>query len=204
MRLASYALAGIAIGAVAALTAPAFGLFRADPHQPALVSGKVRQLVSLGMQDGNVASVWTAPTTDGGVCILFRLAPASSAATPPDLGTSGSDCVIGPARAPQPAPFQTSLNWIASDTRSEFRLIFYGHVSASSRIGRVELSSRAGAVELPFGKGYFLGQLPSVSSAGELPSEGAPYVLHGYGSDGRLVASLDLAHIVAMSSPPQR
>jgi hypothetical protein len=204
MRLARYALAGIAIGAVAALTAPALGLFRADPHQPALVSDEVHQLVSLKTQDGKTASLWSAPTTDGGVCTLFHLAPASSAATPPGLGNSGSDCTIGPSRAPQPAPFQTSLNWLASDTGSGFRLIFYGHVSAASRISRVELSSGAGTFELPFAKGYFLGELPSVASAGDLPMKDAPYVLHGYGSDGRLLASLDLAHVVAMSSPPQR
>ena len=81
-------------------------------------------------------------------------------------------------------------------------MIVYGHVSAASRISRVDLSSGSGTKTLPFARGYFLTELPDVPSAGALPSADAPFVLDGYGTDGRLVASLDLAHVVAMSSPP--
>lgn len=198
-----YVLAGVAVGALAAVASPALGLLSASSHQPTLVSDEVQQLLSLELQNGRVASLWQAPTADGGVCTLRHVAPASSAATPPSLGTSGSDCIAGPSRAPQPAPFQTSLSWTRSDSGSGYGLTLYGHVSAASRISRVNLSYGTGEQTLAFAKGYFLVALPDVHAAGELPRENAPYVLEGYGSDGRLIASLDLAHVVAMSSPPQ-
>jgi hypothetical protein len=203
MRRTRYALAGIAIGAVAAVASPALGLFGANGHEPALVADKVQHLVSLELRNGKTASLWQGPTADGGVCTLFHVAPASSAATPPTLGTAGYDCIAGPARAPQPAPFQTALDWTRSDTGSGYGLIVYGHVSVASRISRVDLSVDGSVQRLPFAKGYFLVELPDVPAAGDLPNDG-PYVLKGYGSDGRLVASLDLAHVVEMASPPKR
>lgn len=196
-------VAGIAIGAVAAAVSPALGVFRTSPQQPALVAGQVQHLLSVELENGKTASLWQGPTSDGGVCTLFHVAPASAAATPPTLATAGADCVAGPARAPQPAPFQTSLDWTRSDTGSGYGLIVYGHVSAASRIGRVDLSAGGTVRRLPLARGYFLVELPDVPAAGDLPGDG-PYVLEGYGGDGRLVASLDLAHAVAMASPPQR
>ena len=200
-RLAKYALAGVAIGAVAAVASPAVGLFGRSGHQPTL-AGKAQQLVALTAPNGKAVSLWQAPTTDGGVCVLLHVGQASAAA-PPGLADSGSDCISGPSRLPQPAPFQTALNWGRPGDGSAYTLIVYGHVSAASRISRVDLSSGSGTQALPFAKGYFLTELPDVPSAGALPAQDAPYVLKGYDNDGSLIASLDLAHVVAMSSPSQ-
>lgn len=201
-RVAKYALGGIAIGVVAAVASPAVGLFRTNGHQPTLAPGKAQQLLALTAQNSQAVSLWQAPTSDGGVCILLHVGQSSSSATA-DLRNSGSDCIGGPSRAPQPTPFQTSLNWLRSGDGSAFNLIVYGHVSAASRISRVDLSSGSGTQALPFARGYFLAELPDVPSAGALPTQDAPYILKGYGNDGDLIASLDLAHVVAMSSPSQ-
>ena len=197
-----YAAVGLAGVVTVLLAAPALGngritIFGHGPNGAEIELGQLRQVVATPTSNGKQAALWVGPTTDGGRCAVLRVA-ADAATSPPDtIRNNGGWCEGAPLR-PQSAPIATTVNWLSRGDGG-FDLVLAGRVSPS--IARVALQSASGAMPLPLGGGYFVGQLPASAAAGELPTDGAPYVVVGYDRAGAKVASVDLAQLLASSSP---
>jgi hypothetical protein len=170
-----------------------FDRLRSDPRVPGIVGARVQELLSLPTPAGEV-SLWIGPTQAGGRCVYLHIGDRAGpgAASP----NGGSQCDVGPSSR-QRIPINTNLTWYP--VRGSFTLLVDGHVAPDSRIAKIELRSAAGARALPLAKGYFLANI-TVAPQGQLPA-GGPYVLVGFGKDGREVARVDLGRIAQSSSP---
>jgi hypothetical protein len=171
-----------------------FGSRQSDPRLPGIVGERLQELVSSPSPAGE-ASLWIGPTQAGGRCVYLHIGNGAGpeAASP----NGGSQCDVGPSTR-QTIPINTNLTWYPVE--GSFTLLVDGHVAPDSRIAMIELRSATGTRALPLVKGYFLANIP-VAPQGQLPAEGAPYVLVGSGKDGRDVARVDLARIAQSSSP---
>jgi hypothetical protein len=170
-----------------------FGRQGTDARVPGIVGDRVHELLSLPSPAGEVG-LWIGPTQAGGRCVYLHI--GDQAASGPSSANGGSQCDVGPSTR-QTTPINTNLTWYPVE--GSFTLVIDGHVAPDSRIAALELRSAAGARLLPLVKGYFLGDIP-VAPQGQLPAEGAPYVLVGSGKDGREVARVDLRRLAQSPS----
>ena len=141
---------------------------------------------------GTELAVWRAPANDGWVCTFVEAAPLPRELF--GMGGGGGSCV---SRTPPPPTGEPPI-------RSEFSVgpagVFDGQVSRDAGIARMGFRSAAGEVPLAFENGFFIGQLPDGDvHAGVLPS-GGPFVIVGYGVDGKVVASLDVEKTIRRAS----
>jgi hypothetical protein len=197
-----YAVLAAAAALVAVVAAPALGIghrlferLDSDPGLPGIIGKRVQKLVAVQTPAGE-ASLWLAPTQASGRCVFIHIGDAASAAVPTPNG--GSQCDLGPS-SPQTLPISTDLTWYPAGG-GKFTLLLDGHAAASSRITKIVLQSAAATRKLPLRKGYFLTDL-ALAPQGQLPMEGAPYVLVGYDQTGQEVNRVDLARLVGSAGP---
>ena len=169
-----------------------FGREGADARVPGIVGDRVQQLLSVPSPAGEV-SLWIGPTQAGGRCVYLHIGDRAASGPSPN---GGSQCDVGPSTR-QTTPINTNLTWYPVE--GSFTLVIDGRVAPDSRIATLELRSAAGPRVLPLAKGYFLGDIP-VAPQGQLPAEGAPYVLVGSAKDGREVARVDLRKLAQSPS----
>jgi hypothetical protein len=151
-----------------------------------------QRLVAIPSLNGRVIALWEAPNEAGGGCTFLQVAPLGAT---PDASGRG---ICSPTNVPQPATFQTILNWgLGPDMTSP---VVWGHVADGSGVARVELTSASGSTPLAFNGGYFLGRLPSGGTTGHLPP-GGPFAIVGYDSAGGKVAAVDLGTLIHDSTP---
>lgn len=176
----------IALTAVAsALAIPAFGE-RGDRRSPVIDFAKGHRLVSAELRSGKHASLWRAPTAEGGHCVFLELAEDRDAA-PSDTRSGPGHCA--PPAAVQLVPIAAFITWVRAPSVS-FNVLVDGKIASTSGIRRIELQSSTASVPLPVQDGYFVGELAAVTSAGSMPS--GSNLLIGYNSGGREVARVDL------------
>ena len=199
LRLRHVLVAAAVLAAVAA--APAlgfgrglFGFLDSDPRVPGVVGNRVQELVSVPTPAGE-ASLWLGPTEASGRCVFLHIGDTANGAQPTPNG--GSQCDVGPS-APQTIPIATNLTWYPAN--GTFTLLVDGHAAPGARITRVVLSSSVGTRVLTLAKGYFLANV-GTTAQGQLPAEGRPYVLIGYGQDGQEVSRVDLQRLVGNAAP---
>lgn len=196
-----YVLIVAAAAIIVVVATPALGIghrlfhrLDSDPRLPGVVGNQVQKLASIRTPAGE-ASLWIGPTETSGRCVFIHVGNTGSGTVPTPNG--GSQCDLGPG-APQTLPIATNLTWYPAN--SGFTLLLDGHVAAGARITRIVLQSSAEARALPLAKGYFLADLP-VAPQGQLPADGRPYVLLGYGKDGQEVTRVDLQRMTGAAGP---
>jgi hypothetical protein len=193
--------AAAAIGlALTLLALPAFGgsakSQRTRMKMPDVSWALMHRLVSGHTSTGEYASLWQAPTTDGGRCVFLRFAKDPLAV--PRAGYDGGAC--SPAGAAYRDPIAVAVHWLPAAQKG-FQVLLTG-LHAEPEITQLELKSGASSSPLVFERGHFIGELPSVPSAGELPAGSGPYIVVGYDSAGNEVASVNVnAQIAAMAAP---
>src|SRR2546423_1421926 len=90
---------------------------------------------------GGETGVWVGPTTEGGRCVVLRVAADGATVAPSNVANSGGWCERPPLRA-QSAPIATTVNWLRPDG-SRFDVVLAGQVAPASGIVHLELRSAA-------------------------------------------------------------
>jgi hypothetical protein len=158
-------------------------------------SSQAHALVSTPSGPNEVATLWQAPTKQGGHCDFIVLADPTAATAPPTSANGGADCypTLAITRATDAAapPVGVTLSWSRNADASVTTLVT-GATRPSSHVARIELKSAAGVVSVPFAHGHYLASLPGSAAVGQLPTAGGPISMIAYDAKGAIVVTLDL------------
>lgn len=192
----------VGVVAVALLAIPhlVFGSQNATVAPPAVNTGQAHRLVSV-TTGGGPATLYTAPATNGYVCVTISV-PDGAAASPGNsqFGNGGGECHQGDALAQRLSGVQltTSMNWVPV-TGGTVALVVEGR--AGSAIQRVALQLPDGTV-VPAAlsstfAGYYVSRI-TAPAIGELPGDVA---VVGYDAGGRPLTRVSLQDVLAAATP---
>lgn len=141
-------------------------------------------------------AMWSAPAQDGSVCEWV------GAASPAPTGTSHG-VPSGPGQCGDPSLRPSDVQqrpFLSLNVSVGGGGLITGQVGGESGVERIVLETGSGSTVLPLAHGWFIGQLPEGSRAGELPP-GGPFVLVAYRADGTAVARRSIEDLVRQSTP---
>lgn len=157
---------------------------------PTVVPSTARELVSIraNSQSGDQFSVWSAQGSDGSSCLMLQEAASGTATYSGNLGGS---CRLG--IQPSSSPILTDVSWVPDGP--QFDVIVRGTLAHDQPVASVDATSGSSSVSFVQAGSAFLGELPSVTTIGELPS--GTWVINARSLAGSSIASLNLNALLA-------
>jgi hypothetical protein len=157
--------------------------------QPVFEKSRLLVSVPLGDDAGQVAHLWSSPSSTGGDCTFVTFSLPGKVERPSRM-TGGGACSLAPQQPDKLGPtLMVSIGKYQGSVGTPFPLL-QGYLDSSLGATKVELRWTGGSKELAYANDHFIGVIQPLYQAA--PAEIRPVRVIAYDAEGRVVHKIDV------------